>query len=145
MRRLAGPALALAAACLVTCGRNSNDTGAPDDAGGAVDTAATASLEGAEGGAAVPVSGEAVYAANCATCHGADGAGDGPAAIGLEPPPADLTDHQWVTGDGSLGAIENTIQNGSPGTAMIGWRGTLSDAQIAAVARYVQSFSGGGQ
>ena len=89
------------------------------------------------------VSGEAVYAANCALCHGQDGRGQGQAAIGLEPPPADFNDSEWKTGDGSLAAIRNTIENGSPGTAMIGWKGTLTDAEIDAVARYVQAFGGG--
>lgn len=93
--------------------------------------------------AAEEVSGRAVFSANCATCHGENGEGNGPAAVGLEPPPADLTDGRWVTGDGSLEAIENTIENGSPGTAMIAWKGTLSEAQIDAVARYVKSLSEG--
>ncbi len=89
-------------------------------------------------------SGEAVYTANCATCHGDDGTGNGPAAVGLEPPPSDMTDGQWTTGDGSLGAIRNTIVNGSPGTAMIAWQGTLTEAEIQAVAEYVHSMSQGG-
>lgn len=89
-------------------------------------------------------SGPAVYAANCALCHGDDGRGQGEASIGLEPPPADFTDGEWKTGDGSLAAIRNTIENGSPGTAMIGWKGTLTDAEIDAVARHVQAFGGGG-
>ena len=84
-----------------------------------------------------PSSGAAVFAANCATCHGDAGRGDGPAATGLEPPPADLTDGTWTTGDGSLQAVTNTIEHGSPGTAMIGWKGTLTDSEIAAVAQHV--------
>jgi mono/diheme cytochrome c family protein len=88
-------------------------------------------------------SGEAVYTANCATCHGDGGTGSGPAAVGLEPPPADMTDGQWTTGDGSLGAIRNTIVNGSPGTAMIAWQGTLTEAEIQAVAEYVHSMGQG--
>lgn len=98
--------------------------------------------EGAAREGADRVSGQAIFNANCATCHGQDGRGGGPAAVGLEPPPADLTDGTWTTGDGSLAAIENTIENGSPGTAMIAWKGTLTDAQIDAVARYVQSLGG---
>jgi mono/diheme cytochrome c family protein len=88
-------------------------------------------------------SGEAVYTANCATCHGDGGTGSGPAAVGLEPPPADMTDGQWTTGDGSLGAIRNTIVNGSPGTAMIAWQGTLTESEIQAVAEYVRSMGQG--
>jgi cytochrome c553 len=86
------------------------------------------------------VDGAAVFATNCATCHGDDGTGGGAAAVGLEPPPADLTDATWTTGDGSLIAIRDVIGNGSPGTAMISWRGTLTQHEIVAVARYVHSF-----
>ena len=84
------------------------------------------------------VSGQAVFAANCATCHGEDGRGNGPAATGLEPPPSDLTDSTWTTGDGSIQALKNTIEHGSPGTAMIGWRGTLTEAEIDAAAAHVK-------
>jgi putative copper resistance protein D len=55
------------------------------------------------------VSGQALYQTHCASCHGAGGHGDGPAAAGLRPRPADLTarhaaDHTvgdffwWLTG-----------------------------------------------
>ena len=37
------------------------------------------------------VSGRALYAENCAVCHGPGARGDGPAAEGLSPPPPDLT------------------------------------------------------
>jgi mono/diheme cytochrome c family protein len=38
-----------------------------------------------------PASGKEMYASYCATCHGTDGKGDGPAASALKVPPADLT------------------------------------------------------
>lgn len=142
--RLLAHALVVALVSVVACGGDGTDetgdaaqpaadtTGLPP-AGGADDPA------GAGGGGTA--SGLAVYSANCATCHGETGLGDGPAAVGLEPPPADLSDGTWVTGDGSLPAIINVVENGSPGTAMIGWKGTLSDAEIQAVSQYVQSLS----
>ena len=37
------------------------------------------------------VSGRALYAENCAVCHGDGGRGDGPAAAGMTSPPEDLT------------------------------------------------------
>src|SRR3990172_11215720 len=70
-------------------GQPSADTSGAAAAGGATDTAAAAG--------AATVSGQAVYSANCATCHGESGQGDGPASVGLEPPPADLADGTWVT------------------------------------------------
>lgn len=36
-----------------------------------------------------------VYRARCASCHGDDGRGDGPAAGGLDPKPRDFTSAQW--------------------------------------------------
>jgi putative copper export protein/mono/diheme cytochrome c family protein len=47
--------------------------------------------------------GEVLFAQNCASCHGPDGHGDGPAAKDLQPPPADLTaGHIYVHSDGDL-------------------------------------------
>jgi putative copper export protein/mono/diheme cytochrome c family protein len=49
------------------------------------------------------VRGAALFAANCAVCHGADARGDGPAAKSLAIPPADLTAaHFWVHTEGDL-------------------------------------------
>ncbi|MDR9486304.1 MULTISPECIES: c-type cytochrome [Sediminimonas] len=39
----------------------------------------------------LPPEGAALYAKNCALCHGPAGRGDGPMAAGLSPAPADLT------------------------------------------------------
>lgn len=138
-------ACALAAA-LAACGEGAPDGGPrPADPGAGVGDSVMAGGNGetppsAEEGTA---SGQAVYTANCAACHGDTGAGNGPASIGLEPPPSDMTDGEWTTGDGSIGAIRNTIVNGSPGTAMIAWQGTLTEGEISAVADYVQSLGGG--
>lgn len=140
--RLLARALVVALVSLAACGGEGADD-ADEDALTSADTAGMDAADGAadtaSGDDGASVSGQAVYSANCATCHGEAGRGDGPAAIGLEPPPAALTDSVWVTGDGSLPAIINIIENGSPGTAMIGWKGTLSDGEIQAVAQYVQS------
>jgi high-affinity iron transporter len=135
-------ALTLCSLALVLAACGGGDDGAPDstDDGGAAasDTAGVVESSDAPPRDSGGVSGQAVFAANCATCHGERGLGDGPAATGLEPPPADLTDGTWTTGDGSLQAVTNTVEHGSPGTAMIGWKGTLTDAEIAAVAAYVK-------
>lgn len=36
-----------------------------------------------------------VYATRCATCHGPEGKGDGPAAAALNPKPRSLSDAEW--------------------------------------------------
>ena len=47
--------------------------------------------------------GASLYPARCALCHGASGAGDGPAAARLSVPPANLlADHLWGHSDGEL-------------------------------------------
>lgn len=61
--------------------------------------------------------GAALYQAHCASCHGAEGRGDGPAGRGLEPPPNDFHDRerQFVR---SLYGLYNTITLGVNGTGM---------------------------
>lgn len=39
----------------------------------------------------VAVQGQELFGRYCAACHGVNGAGDGPVAAALQPPPADLT------------------------------------------------------
>jgi mono/diheme cytochrome c family protein len=140
MRLFLHALLTCSIALAVACGGGGDEgpDATDEDQPGVSDTAEIADDPGAEPRDSGGSSGAAVFAANCATCHGERGLGDGPAATGLEPPPADLTDAAWTTGDGSLQAVTNTVEHGSPGTAMIGWKGTLTDAEIAAVASYVK-------
>lgn len=137
--RIIAHALIVALVSLAACGGGGDEVGDVEEATEGVEATAPGAADTGAAAGGGGASGQAIYAANCATCHGDGGRGDGPAAVGLEPPPADLTDGVWVTGDGSLPAIINVVANGSPGTAMIGWRGTLSDGEIEAVAGHVQS------
>lgn len=140
MRLFLHALLTCSIALAVACGGGGDEgpDATDEDQPAVSDTAEIADDPGAEPRDSGGSSGAAVFAANCATCHGERGLGNGPAATGLEPPPADLTDAAWTTGDGSLQAVTNTVEHGSPGTAMIGWKGTLTDAEIAAVASYVK-------
>jgi cytochrome c len=81
-----------------------------------------------------------IYKQFCVSCHGLNGQGDGVAGASLDPPPRDFTTDVWKQG-GSLAEIESTIRNGVPGTAMVGWAGTLTDEETKSVAEYVKSFS----
>ncbi|MCZ7567886.1 MAG: cytochrome c [Ardenticatenaceae bacterium] len=60
--------------------------------------------------------GRVLYGQHCAACHGATGRGDGPAAAGLNPGPADLQVHVPLHTDA---AIFDWITNGIPGSAML--------------------------
>jgi high-affinity iron transporter len=61
--------------------------------------------------------GAALYAQNCASCHGIRGNGRGPAAAGLEPAPIDFTDENRARRR-SLFALYQVIDQGLDGTAM---------------------------
>ncbi|MET4127472.1 cytochrome c [Roseovarius sp. MBR-6] len=67
-----------------------------------------------------PAEGAALFAANCAQCHGAGGRGDGPWAKGMVPPPSDLT----RLGNGAfprarvLSVIDGYDRTGLPGQEM---------------------------
>jgi mono/diheme cytochrome c family protein len=48
-------------------------------------------------------SGKTLYGRQCSACHGAEGKGDGPAAVSLVPKPGDLSDPKmWEVSDGAL-------------------------------------------
>jgi mono/diheme cytochrome c family protein len=85
--------------------------------------------------------GKELYATHCESCHGADGKGGGPAAAGLNPPPADFTDAFHARYYSDAGRVR-IIEKGSPGTAMAAFEGTLDDAQIVDVYAYVRTFRG---
>lgn len=60
-----------------------------------------------------PALGRALYAMHCASCHGAAGAGDGPAAGGLHPRPRDHSD-AWHLEARSDRELHQMIQSGGP-------------------------------
>lgn len=92
------------------------------DAGGSAEAPVAADAEGA-----AEVNGELVFATNCVVCHKADMTG------GIGP---NLVDDEWIHG-GELAQIQTTVEKGVPAKGMISWKGTLSDAEIAAVSQYV--------
>ena len=61
--------------------------------------------------------GAALYATRCASCHGVNGDGKGPAAAGLDPPPIAFTDAERAR-QRSLFALQQVIEQGIDGTAM---------------------------
>lgn len=78
-------------------------------------------------GAQAAEAGAEVFRTNCATCHGPQGHGDGPAGQSLEPKPGNLAQVQSKAGDDYLFW---RIHDGKPGTSMVAWKGILTDEQI---------------
>lgn len=74
-----------------------------------------------------------LYAQNCASCHGPKGRGDGPGAVGLHPPPANLAEHYY-----RLDRLSFALSNGIDGAAMPAWR-DFSLADRSALAQAVRS------
>ncbi len=84
----------------------------------------------------------------CAACHGTTGAGDGPAAVALNPKPGNFTTANYrldTNGDGQTGSIDDIINvikygasryNGSPSMPA---RADFSDSEITNLAAYVMS------
>lgn len=79
--------------------------------------------------------GARVYQENCASCHGMVGGGDGPAGVGLDPPPSDLTATAELSGTSPLDFYRR-ITVGTAGTAMASFEGTLSPEDRWAAAVY---------
>lgn len=77
----------------------------------------------------------------CFNCHGKDGAGIGPVAVGLDPAPRNFHHHGFWR-HRTAGELFWVIKHGSPGTAMIGFGDQLTDEEIWAVIQYERSFAG---
>jgi mono/diheme cytochrome c family protein len=85
--------------------------------------------------------GAAVYTANCASCHGATGLGDGPASSNLNPRPANLA---WLS---RMPMIRwdpfmywTVAEGGVPfGTAMPAFKDSLSKEDIWSAIGYIQA------
>jgi cytochrome c oxidase cbb3-type subunit 2/cytochrome c oxidase cbb3-type subunit I/II len=83
---------------------------------------------------ATPELGKFLFAANCASCHGDAGEGNGPAAGALAPAPTNFhlkkptQDRAW-----------DVLENGVPGTAMPPWRSQLNADERRALVEFVRS------
>lgn len=80
-----------------------------------------------------------LFASRCTACHGAQGAGDGPASAGLSPKPAKFSDSSWqksVTDQ----HIEKVIQQGGAAVgksaAMPGNPDLADKPELLAAVRY---------
>jgi high-affinity iron transporter len=86
---------------------------------------------------------QTLFETHCSACHGATGQGDGPMAVGLEPPPADFHDLARQS-QRSLYSLYSTISLGVEGTAMPAFD-LLEQDERWALAFYVSRFSASGE
>jgi len=91
--------------------------------------------------AATLVAGRQLYADNCAACHGVAGKGDGPSAEGLNPRPADFSQHM-IPGKHTDGQVFLWIRDGFPNSAMPAWKDRLSEQQIWQLVTYLRQAFG---
>ena len=77
--------------------------------------------------------GETLFVANCASCHGPSGRGDGKASASLLPKPANLTAARF-----SDERLSSVLWNGVVGSAMPPWR-QLPAEDLRALVAYIQS------
>lgn len=78
-----------------------------------------------------------LYRKYCANCHGPKGEGNTTLGKSMSPPPrrfADPTGMMELTRE----RVIASIRDGRPGTAMPGWKETLSDSQIEALSDYIR-------
>jgi mono/diheme cytochrome c family protein len=84
--------------------------------------------------------GAELYAQQCYSCHGDQGAGDGPAAGALQPPPRNFVGtprDEWTNDPSALGVF-NTLAVGIEGTSMASYS-NLSEDDRWALTHYVLS------
>jgi mono/diheme cytochrome c family protein len=105
-------------------------------------TAPTAALAGDA------AAGKAVYDANCSSCHGLTGKGDGPVGAALNPKPRDFSQGEFkfdTDKDGKAGTeadLTNVIKNGAAaygGSALMAPWAALSDEDVANLIAYIHS------
>lgn len=83
--------------------------------------------------------GVALYTAQCASCHGAKGGGDGPLASNLHPKPIAFTDAERAASR-SVMALYQVVSQGVSGTSMPSFA-TLPEADRWALAFYIGTMS----
>ena len=87
------------------------------------------------------------FATFCSSCHGAGGAGDGVAAVALDPKPADFTAatfwDETRTDEYLAGVIKNGGASVGKSPMMAPWGGSHSDEQIAAIVGHPKTLNKG--
>ena len=143
------------AGCLLLVACGGEETKAPATPPSTAPAASAPTPVPAQHGAVVPAApaaavapdaakGAALYAANCASCHGPRGDGDGPVAVALVPKPAKHHDGTYMnvlTNEHLFKVIKEGGPSVGKSPLMAPWGGMLSDAQIWDVVAFVRSLA----
>ena len=86
--------------------------------------------------------GKKLFDAQCTTCHGPTGTGDGKGGQMLKPPPPDLTDATWNHGS-SDGEIFVVIRDGVQKTGMRAYGSRIATNDIWNLVNYVKTLGPG--
>ncbi|MGB5872664.1 MAG: cytochrome c [Bacteroidota bacterium] len=83
--------------------------------------------------------GEELYSANCSTCHGNEGVGDGPAGLSLNPVPRNFQSPEGWTHGQKVSEIYRTLEEGITKNGMASYN-YLPPEDRFALAHYVRTF-----
>jgi len=82
--------------------------------------------------------GKELYKTICASCHNETGAGGGPASVGLNPAPRNLTSADGWKNGMKLSEMYTTLQEGIEGSAMISYDFLIPEERISVI-HYIRS------
>jgi len=89
-------------------------------------------------------SGESVYTANCSSCHGARGQGDGPLSAGLQPQPAKHADGVYMNALSNDHIYKVIAEGGAAvgkSSMMAPWGTSLSDDEINSLIVFIRTLA----
>lgn len=91
--------------------------------------------------------GREIYMKRCFWCHGEQGRGDGPSAVGMIPAPRDFVGAEYKIRSTPFGQLPTdddlfrVISRGLPGTPMPGWEQILTEQERRQLVSYIQSLA----
>jgi len=88
-----------------------------------------------------PEVGKAIYDRYCSVCHGMSGRGDGPMTAVMPIQPADHTTSLLVERLNNNELMDYISKGGGGDSYMPGWKGTLSQDELAGVVSYIRLLS----